>query len=110
MNWEFRAATTKDVPQMIDLYGRIAAEVIEDWIEKFESEKEVQPESSFAEKPTGFYAEGPWYNFRFRMYGPKGAIGPPEFDIKVEQTFYPAPSEPMPGTRVRRIERVEAIS
>lgn len=55
MNWELHAVHTKNLPEMINEYCYLAERAIEDWIEKFEPEKEVQPESDFAEFPKGFY-------------------------------------------------------
>jgi len=89
MNWEFHAVNATDSKAMIAEYSAIAAEALEQWIENASLETDKQPAGDeYAEYPKG-YIHGPSYSFRFRVYGPGGCLSPAEYDVKVEQTFYP---------------------
>ncbi len=93
MNWELHEVTTKNVPDIIELYGRVAIEAIEGWIEKFEPEKEVQPKSGYAEFPKGFYRNEETdrvaysYTFSTGFYreGKYYRFGPVPYDITVSR-------------------------
>jgi hypothetical protein len=93
MIWEFTAVQHTDSKALIAEFREIMICGLEQWIEDYELElvemKEVQPEAGIEEFPRGFYHEGPSYSFRCRVYGPGGCLDPAEYDVKVEQVFYP---------------------
>jgi len=116
MNWEFQSITTIDALGLIEEYRQLAIGGIEQWLDQMSKGlieyEEKQPEPGFTEFPRGFYHEGPSYSFRFRMYGPGGCLSPAEYDVKVDQTFYPVYDEKKAKLRprIRLIQNVEAIS
>jgi hypothetical protein len=89
MNWEFHAVTEIDSVALLKKYRQLAMEGIKQWLETHVEPKEIQPETSYSEKPPGFFSKGPWYSFRTRVYGPGGCLDPAEYDVTVKQTFYP---------------------
>ena len=137
MNWEFHAVTKTDSTELIAEYRQLAVEGIEFWLDHGFEWPEKQPEAGYSEKPKGFFSEGPWYNYRMTVWGegpvvmgsnvecwrsrprhryrPSGCLNPPEYDVIVNQTFYPVFDKAVwdeyvkKGLRVRKISRVAPI-
>jgi hypothetical protein len=103
MNWEFHSVHETDSKELIKEFSQLAAEGLEQWLDSQHSLGFIdeQPESSFSEFPRGFYHEGPSYNFRFRAYGEGGCLSPAEYDVTVQQTFYPDYTPPLNLSRRR---------
>ena len=111
MNWEFHAVHHKRLPELINDYCYLAERGIEEWLEHGVQHIEKQPESGFSEFPRDFYHEGPSYSFRFKAYGPGGCLSPAEYDVKVEQIFYPVYDTSFKEkVRLRYIQNMESIS
>lgn len=97
MNWYLQSVSDDlgDLDQKLIEYSRAAAEVIQDWLVNFQPEAEVQPPAYDSEKPSRlygtFFAEGPWYHFRFttgwydKKYG-YVKLGRIPYDITIERT------------------------
>lgn len=121
MNWEFHAVHGIDAVAMIKEYSALAAEGIEVWLATHVEPKEKQEEAGYTEFASGFFrdeSKDPFaYRFRFRCgyYGKSGyvSLDPPEYDVTVQQTFYPQgkidATDKWFSTRFRRIKDAPPI-
>jgi hypothetical protein len=120
MNWEFRAVHSTDSKALISEYRELAIAGLERWLATHVEPTEKQEEAGHSEFPTGFFrdeSKDPFaYRFRFRVgyYSKDGFINmdPPEYDVAVQQTFYPNRSKtgfPEGFIRKRYIDNVPPI-
>lgn len=117
MNWEFHAVQSTDTIILIEQYRAIMEDGIEEWLETHVEPKEVQPKSGYSEYPLGFYHEGPSYSFRIRcgFHDKDGFVylDPAEYDVSVQQTFFPPSVERQKAflkrPRIRQIKNISPI-
>ncbi len=105
---------------MIGEYAALAEEAIDQWLLTHVEPTEKQEEAWIEEFPSGFFRDESKhptaYRFRFRCgYYEQGvwvSFDPPEYDVTVQQTFYPQRSKtgkPFLHTRVRYIDNAPPI-